>query len=78
MEERKEARGTWSLALGAHSLSMARGPEAEQLMKKTEMKDGLRETQVTGLPDQMDVGGGGELVMVLEGSNLRSRKADWG
>lgn len=40
-ERKKETKGTWSLALGAHSLSMARGPEAEQLVVKTEMKDGL-------------------------------------
>lgn len=47
-KRRKETRGTWSLALGAHRLCMARGPEAEQVMVGTEMKDGLGEMEQTG------------------------------
>lgn len=46
-KRRKETRGTWSLALDAHRLSMARGPAAEQVMGRTEMKDGLGEVELT-------------------------------
>lgn len=47
-KRRKKTRGTWSLALGAHRLSTARGPEAEQVMGRKEMKDGLEAMELTG------------------------------
>lgn len=40
-KRRKETKGTWALALGAHSPFVPRGPEAEQLVVRTEPKDGL-------------------------------------
>lgn len=80
-KRRKETRGTWSLALGAHRHSMARGPEAEQVMGRTEMKDGLGAMELTG---RASVTGWmweeEELVVVLrfQTETQKSRFGGWG